>query len=91
MFYDGMIENLFFLISLIHQGCDFFTEDGMPKTPFPHGWKGEQGLYTVGFTRRGLHGTSCDAIKIAEDIAEQWRTVEDKSHCDSHIILLNNS
>ncbi|RDX65692.1 putative indole-3-pyruvate monooxygenase YUCCA1, partial [Mucuna pruriens] len=73
------------------KGCDFFTEDGMPKTPFPHGWKGEQGLYTVGFTRRGLQGTSCDAIKIAEDIAEQWRTVEDKSHCDSHIILLNNS
>ncbi|KAG4954011.1 hypothetical protein AAZX31_14G116300 [Glycine max] len=73
------------------KGCDFFTKDGMPKTPFPHGWKGEQGMYTVGFTRRGLHGTSCDAIKIAEDIAEQWRTVEDKSHCDSHIILLNNS
>ncbi|XP_020240150.1 probable indole-3-pyruvate monooxygenase YUCCA4 [Cajanus cajan] len=69
------------------KGCDFFTEDGMPKTPFPHGWKGEEGLYTVGFTRRGLQGTSCDAIKIAQDIAEQWRTVEDPSHCNSHIIL----
>ncbi|KAL2318116.1 hypothetical protein Fmac_031992 [Flemingia macrophylla] len=57
------------------KGCDFFTEDGMPKTPFPNGWKGDDGLYTVGFTRRGLQGTSCDAIKIAEDIAEQWRTV----------------
>lgn len=73
------------------KGCDFFTEDGMPKTPFPHGWKGEQGLYTVGFTRRGLQGTSCDAIKIADDIAEQWRTIENKSQCDSHIIHLNNS
>ncbi|XP_027333127.1 probable indole-3-pyruvate monooxygenase YUCCA4 [Abrus precatorius] len=73
------------------KGCDFFTEDGMPKTPFPHGWKGEHGLYAVGFTRRGLQGTSCDAIKIAEDIAAQLRTVKDKSYCDSHIILLNNS
>ncbi|KAK7293625.1 hypothetical protein RJT34_16496 [Clitoria ternatea] len=57
---------------------EFFTEDGMPKTPFPNGWKGEGGLYTVGFTRRGLQGTSCDAIKIAKDIAEQWRTVKQK-------------
>ncbi|KAK7320708.1 hypothetical protein VNO77_30428 [Canavalia gladiata] len=73
------------------KSCEFFTEDGMPKTPFPNGWKGEQGLYTVGFTRRGLQGTSCDAINIAEDIAEQCRTVKDKTCCDSHIIHLNNS
>lgn len=77
----------FFLI----QGCDFFTKDGMPKTPFPHGWKGEHGLYTVGFTRRGLHGTYSDAINIAEHITGQWRTLKDKSCIDSHIILLNNS
>ena len=63
----------------------------MPKTPFPHGWKGEQGLYTVGFTRRGLHGTYFDAIKISEDITNQWKTLKSKSCCDSHIILLNNS
>ncbi|XP_022131440.1 probable indole-3-pyruvate monooxygenase YUCCA4 isoform X2 [Momordica charantia] len=55
------------------KGCDFFTEDGMPKTPFPNGWKGEKGLYTVGFTRRGLLGTASDAMKIAHDIADQWR------------------
>ncbi|XP_061372329.1 probable indole-3-pyruvate monooxygenase YUCCA4 [Gastrolobium bilobum] len=73
------------------KSCEFFTDDGMPKTPFPDGWKGEHGLYTVGFTRRGLHGTSSDAIKIAKDIAEQWITVKDKSYCDSQIILLKNS
>nr|GMD44313.1 probable indole-3-pyruvate monooxygenase YUCCA4 [Ipomoea batatas] len=56
------------------KGCDFFTEEeGMPKTPFPNGWKGENGLYTVGFTRRGLLGTSSDAMNIARDLAEQWR------------------
>ncbi|CDP04838.1 unnamed protein product [Coffea canephora] len=54
------------------KGCDFFTKEGMPKTPFPNGWKGDNGLYTVGFTRRGLLGTASDAVKIAEDIAGQW-------------------
>ncbi|GLU10244.1 hypothetical protein SLE2022_270630 [Rubroshorea leprosula] len=58
------------------KGCDFFTEDGMPKTPFPNGWKLENGLYTVGFTRRGLLGTASDAVKIARDVAEQWRTIK---------------
>ncbi|KAL6313024.1 hypothetical protein AAG906_037879 [Vitis piasezkii] len=31
---------------------DFFSEDGLPKTPFPNGWKGRAGLYAVGFTKR---------------------------------------
>ncbi|KAK8550151.1 hypothetical protein V6N13_118676 [Hibiscus sabdariffa] len=57
------------------KGCEFFTEDGTPKTPFPNGWKAEKGLYTVGFTRRGLLGTAYDAVKIATDIGEQWRTI----------------
>ncbi|KAJ7958727.1 Flavin-containing monooxygenase [Quillaja saponaria] len=74
------------------KGCDFFTKDGMPKTPFPNGWKGENGLYTVGFTRRGLLGTASDAIKIAKDIAGQWRTAKDsRNYCNSHIVLLKNS
>lgn len=73
------------------QNSEFFDKVGMPKMPFPHGWKGEQGLYTVGFTRRGLSGTSSDAVKIAKDIAEQWKTVKDKSYCNSHIVLLKNS
>lgn len=70
------------------QGCGFFTKDGMPQTPFPNGWKGENGLYTVGFTRRGLLGTASDAVRIANDVADQWRTIKDC--CNSHIILLKN-
>ncbi|KAK4420045.1 putative indole-3-pyruvate monooxygenase YUCCA4 [Sesamum alatum] len=57
------------------KGTDFFTQDGMPKPPFPNGWKGENGLYAVGFTRRGLLGTSSDARNIATDIADQWRII----------------
>ncbi|PWA40172.1 flavin-binding monooxygenase family protein [Artemisia annua] len=65
------------------KGSDFFTDDGMPKTPFPNGWKGEKGLYTVGFTRRGLLGTTCDALKIAKDVTDQWRpiTCNSKHNC----------
>ncbi|EEF47042.1 monooxygenase, putative [Ricinus communis] len=71
------------------KGCDFFTKDGMPRTPFPNGWKGENGLYTVGFTRRGLLGTASDAVKIAQDIAEQWRTIKGSTKSwNSHVILL---
>ncbi|KAK6912666.1 Flavin monooxygenase-like [Dillenia turbinata] len=70
------------------KGCDFFTKEGMPKTPFPNGWKGEKGLYTVGFTRRGLLGTGCDAIKIAKDISDQWRAI---NNCeDVQRVLIRN-
>ncbi|KAI3986342.1 hypothetical protein MKX01_002187 [Papaver californicum] len=71
------------------KNCDLFTEDGMPRTPFPNGWKlGDNGLYTVGFTRRGLLGTASDAVKIASDIAEQWRTMKDpRNSYNSQIIL----
>ncbi|KAG9128825.1 hypothetical protein Leryth_009577 [Lithospermum erythrorhizon] len=47
---------------------DTFSEDGMPKRPFPESWRGEKGLFTVGFTKRGLLGTSSDAINIAREI-----------------------
>ncbi|XVE63550.1 hypothetical protein DITRI_Ditri07aG0029100 [Diplodiscus trichospermus] len=75
------------------KGCEFFTKDGMPKTPFPNGWKAEKGLYTVGFTRRGLLGTASDAVKIARDIADQWRTTKDCNinPCNSHVILLKET
>ncbi|CAN6456256.1 unnamed protein product [Victoria cruziana] len=56
------------------EGIDHFSEDGMPKMPFPNGWKGEHGLYTVGFTRRGILGACADASRIARDVALQWRT-----------------
>ncbi|URE03741.1 Flavin-binding monooxygenase-like [Musa troglodytarum] len=55
------------------QRCDFFSKDGFPKTPFPNGWKGQSGLYAVGFTRRGLSGASSDAVKAAKDIGRMWR------------------
>ncbi|CAK9312863.1 unnamed protein product [Citrullus colocynthis] len=79
--------------SWLKQGCDFFTKDGMPKTPFPNGWKGERGLYTVGFTRRGLLGTASDAMKIANDIAEQCRTAgnKDAKNSSSYVIFLKES
>ncbi|GFS40315.1 flavin-binding monooxygenase family protein [Actinidia rufa] len=53
---------------------DMFSErDGLPRRPFPNGWKGESGLYAVGFTKRGLLGASMDAKRIAEDIERCWR------------------
>lgn len=53
--------------------CDFFTKSGLPKQPFPNGWKGESGLYAVGFTRRGLLGSSVDARRISQDIGNVWK------------------
>nr|XP_029122962.1 indole-3-pyruvate monooxygenase YUCCA8 [Elaeis guineensis] len=60
------------------QDSDFISEGGKPKTPFPRGWKGKNGLYCVGFTGRGLPGASADAIKIALDIAESWKKISRK-------------
>ncbi|VVA89968.1 unnamed protein product [Arabis nemorensis] len=58
---------------------DFFSDDGIPKNPFPNGWKGEAGLYAVGFTRKGLFGASLDAMSVAHDIANRWKE-ESKQH-----------
>nr|XP_025626020.2 probable indole-3-pyruvate monooxygenase YUCCA3 [Arachis hypogaea] len=52
---------------------DMFSDDGVPKDPFPNGWKGKAGLYAVGFTRRGLSGASLDAISVSHDIAKSWK------------------
>ncbi|XP_022854567.1 indole-3-pyruvate monooxygenase YUCCA6-like [Olea europaea var. sylvestris] len=51
----------------------FSEKDGLPKRPFPNGWKGECGLYAVGFTKRGLLGASMDAKNIAQDIETCWK------------------
>ncbi|KAK4388863.1 Indole-3-pyruvate monooxygenase YUCCA6 [Sesamum angolense] len=51
----------------------FSEKDGLPKKAFPNGWKGECGLYAVGFTKRGLLGASMDAKNIAADIESWWR------------------
>ncbi|KAL8107104.1 indole-3-pyruvate monooxygenase YUCCA6-like [Apium graveolens] len=51
----------------------FSEKDGLPRRPFPNGWKGESGLYAVGFTKRGLLGASMDARQIADDIERCWK------------------
>lgn len=52
----------------------FSEEDGLPRRPFPNGWKGDCGLYAVGFTKRGLLGASMDAKRIAADIGQCWNS-----------------
>ncbi|CAM8967500.1 unnamed protein product [Rhodiola kirilowii] len=85
-FVDGRVENYDAIIlatgyksnvpSWLKDGRHMFNEkDGLPKSPFPNAWKGEHGLYAVGFTKRGLLGASIDARKIAEDIARQNRMI----------------
>lgn len=51
----------------------FSKEDGYPRRAFPNGWKGENGVYAVGFTKRGIFGASMDAKNIAEDIGQCWK------------------
>uniref|UniRef100_A0A7N0U652 Flavin-containing monooxygenase n=1 Tax=Kalanchoe fedtschenkoi TaxID=63787 RepID=A0A7N0U652_KALFE len=58
--------------SWLHES-DFFCKNGFPKTALPNSWKGQSGLYAVGFSRKGLAGASMDAMKIAQDIGEVWR------------------
>lgn len=55
------------------EGEMFSKKDGLPRKPFPNGWKGQCGLYAVGFTKRGLLGASMDAKRIAEDISQCWK------------------
>ncbi|XP_062213115.1 probable indole-3-pyruvate monooxygenase YUCCA5 [Phragmites australis] len=56
------------------EGGELFTREGYPKVAFPEGWKGASGLYSVGFTRRGLSGVSLDAVRVAQDIAASWNS-----------------
>uniref|UniRef100_R7W4E5 Flavin-containing monooxygenase n=1 Tax=Aegilops tauschii TaxID=37682 RepID=R7W4E5_AEGTA len=55
------------------RATDFFGKDGYPKTEFPNGWKGQFGLYSVGFARRGISGASADAVRIAKDLCQLWK------------------
>ncbi|KAL4341228.1 hypothetical protein GQ457_08G021440 [Hibiscus cannabinus] len=51
------------------KGDDYLlNDDGIPKPSFPNHWKGRNGLYCVGLSRRGLHGAAGDAQNIADDI-----------------------
>ncbi|XP_008810038.2 indole-3-pyruvate monooxygenase YUCCA2-like [Phoenix dactylifera] len=59
--------------SWLKEGEFFSEKDGLPRKPFPNGWKAEQGLYAAGLTRRGLMGVSMDARRIAHDIELSWK------------------
>ncbi|XP_051129814.1 indole-3-pyruvate monooxygenase YUCCA6-like [Andrographis paniculata] len=82
-FVDGKSENFDTVIlatgyksnvpSWLKETNMFSEKDGLPKRAFPNGWKGEDGLYAVGFTKRGLLGASMDAKNIADDIGSCWR------------------
>ncbi|XP_030452467.1 indole-3-pyruvate monooxygenase YUCCA6 [Syzygium oleosum] len=82
-FVDGRIEKFDAIIlatgyksnvpTWLKEGSMFSKDDGFPRRAFPNGWKGECGLYAVGFTRRGLLGASMDAQRIAEDIERCWK------------------
>lgn len=61
------------------EGEMFSKKDGLPRKPFPNGWKGECGLYAVGFTKRGILGATMDAKRIAEDIETCWKA--ESKHC----------
>ncbi|PKI54451.1 hypothetical protein CRG98_025134 [Punica granatum] len=53
-------------------GEDLFNAQGMPKESFPNHWKGKNGLYCAGFSRKGLAGISKDAVNIANDIVSSY-------------------
>ncbi|KAG6409609.1 hypothetical protein SASPL_127649 [Salvia splendens] len=82
-FVDGRVENYDAIILAtgyksnvpcwLKKSEMFCEKDGLPKRPFPNCWKGECGLYAVGFTKRGLLGASIDAKNIAADIASSWK------------------
>ncbi|GMI76061.1 YUCCA 10 [Hibiscus trionum] len=51
------------------KGDDYLlNEDGIPKPSIPNHWKGRNGLYCVGLSRRGLYGAAGDAENIADDV-----------------------
>ncbi|XP_020086136.1 probable indole-3-pyruvate monooxygenase YUCCA10 [Ananas comosus] len=53
------------------KGDDYLIDDdSMAKQKYPNNWKGKNGLYCAGLGRRGIPGTSEDALKIAKDIYE---------------------
>ncbi|XP_057466763.1 indole-3-pyruvate monooxygenase YUCCA2-like isoform X2 [Actinidia eriantha] len=103
-FLDGRVENFDAIIlatgyksnvpTWLKETSFFSEKDGFPRKPFPDGWKGENGLYAVGFTKRGLLGASMDAKRIAEDIGHQWNAMPNNlrpsimhhchNHCHSH-------
>ncbi|XP_062082809.1 probable indole-3-pyruvate monooxygenase YUCCA10 [Humulus lupulus] len=51
------------------KGYDWLlNDDGFSKISYPNNWKGKNGLYCVGLSRKGFYGAKEDAINIANDI-----------------------
>ena len=75
----------------MQDGDDVFTIEGMPRIPFPNGWKGKNGLYTVGFSQRGLLGASADALNIARDIHSQWNDMMSRPGNNIVVLQCNNN
>ncbi|KAM7520220.1 hypothetical protein LguiB_019182 [Lonicera macranthoides] len=83
-FVDGKIEEFESVIlatgyrsnvaSWLKEGYFSSQTEGNPINEFPSNWKGKNGLYSVGFTGKGLFGSSIDARKIADDITRQWKS-----------------
>ncbi|CAD5167873.1 unnamed protein product [Musa acuminata subsp. malaccensis] len=48
-------------------------ETGMAKQTHPNNWKGRNGLYCAGLSRRGIYGSAEDALKIADDIGDDYK------------------
>lgn len=58
----------------VQGGVKMFGDDGFPTKEFPNGWTGENGLYEVGFGRKGLLGCAHDAAALADDIAKRYNS-----------------
>ncbi|KAL3827803.1 hypothetical protein ACJIZ3_016605 [Penstemon smallii] len=52
----------------LEEGDGLFNKEGLPNKIVPNHWKGENGLYCVGFAKAGLAGVSSDAKAVALDI-----------------------
>lgn len=50
---------------------NLLDDDGLPKVNYPNHWKSVNGLYCVGFARKGLYGAAMDAQNIARHIKSQ--------------------
>ncbi|CAL0311069.1 unnamed protein product [Lupinus luteus] len=52
------------------KGDDYLlNDDGITMPSYPINWKGKNGLYCVGLSRRGFYGAVADAENIANDIS----------------------
>ncbi|XP_031268409.1 indole-3-pyruvate monooxygenase YUCCA6-like [Pistacia vera] len=87
-FADGTLEDFDAVIlatgyknnttSWLQEANFFHQKNGHRKSSLPNNWKGQKGVYSVGFTAQGLLGASMDAQKVAEDIAQHWNSTTEK-------------